>query len=172
MRRHLALLILTTGMLAACSPAPAPPPPPPPDTTAADTAAINKIRDAYSAAWKAGDAERLGSLVSTDVVFYPTNAPAVTGRDAFVADQKKQFADATPNDFAIKSEEMRLAGGWAFDRGTVDISLTPKAKGAKMMTFQSRYIVVLQRQGDGSWLLTRGIDNTPVPMPPPPPAKR
>jgi uncharacterized protein (TIGR02246 family) len=172
MRRHLASLLVATGVLAGCSPAPAPPPPPPPDTTVADTAAINKLRDDYSAAWKAGDADRLGALVSNDVIFYPTNAPSITGRDAFVADQKKQFADATPNEFVIKSEEMKLAGGWAFDRGTVDISLTPKLKGAKMMTFQSRYIVVLQRQGDGSWLLTRGIDNTPMPMAPAPPPKR
>ncbi len=172
MRRHLAVLLVTVGVAAACAPAPAPPPPPPPDTTAADTAAITKTRDEYMAAWKAGNAERLGALVTPDLVFYPENAPAVTGRAAFVASEQKNFAETTPNDFVVKSEEMKIAGGWAFDRGTIDISLTPKAKGAKMMTFQSRYIVILQKQPDGSWLLARGIDNSPTPMPPPPPPKR
>lgn len=162
----LCAVAVVAALAAACAPAP---PPPPPDTRAADTAAINKLRADYQAAWEAGDADKLGTLVTEDAIQYQNGEPTFVGRAAGIAFNKQNFAGMTPARFAIKSEEMKLAGDWAFDRGTLEIEFTPKAPGAKPVTAQLRYIVILRRDTDGAWRLSRGIDNSPAPMPPMPP---
>jgi uncharacterized protein (TIGR02246 family) len=163
LRSVLATLVVFT---VACA---APAPPPPPDTTAADTAAITKLRDTYTAAWKAGDAAQLASLWTEDAVAYPPDAPALTGRAAVLADITAFFGANTPNDYTVTSAEMKVAGDWAYDRGTTDIAFTPKVKGAKMVTMQTRYIVIVRRDTGGAWRLASGIDNTATPMPAPAP---
>jgi len=165
-RVGLAFVVLAV-LAGACAPAP---PPPPPDTSAADNAAIAKLRNDYAAAWKAGDADKLGTYWTTDAVFYPMEQPTLRGRAAIVEFFKGQFAGVTPNDFVINSAGVTLAGNVAVDHGTVDISMTPNAKGAAMMKLEGRFIVVVQKGGDGTWLLRTVIDNSPTPMAPPPPA--
>lgn len=161
-------LVIGIALVGACHPAPPSPPPAPPDTSAVDTAAINKLRADYQAAWEAGDAERLGRLLTDDAVEYPDQQRTM-GRAAQVAFNTKTFSEITPSRFAINSAEMKLMGDWAFDRGTIDIAFTPKAKGAKPIAALSRYIVILHRDSDGMWRIARGIDNAMPPPPPPPP---
>jgi uncharacterized protein (TIGR02246 family) len=161
-------LVIAIALVGACTSAP-PPAPPPPDTSAVDTAAINKLRADYQAAWEAGDAERLGRLVAEDAVQYLDQQRTLVGRAAFVEFNKKSFSEITPSRFKINSEEMKLMGDWAFDRGTIDIAFTPKAKGAKPITSLGRYLVILHRDRDGMWRLARDVDNAMPPPPPPPP---
>ncbi len=166
-RAMLAVVVLP-ALAGACAGTPATPP----DTSAADTVAINKLRSDYGTAWKAADAERLGSFLTVDVAFYPMEQPTVTGRAAAVEFFKAQFAQVTPNEFVIHSEELKLTGQVATDRGTVEIQMTPKAKGAKVITMHTRYMVVLYKSGDGVWLLRSLMDNTAAPaMPPAAPGK-
>jgi uncharacterized protein (TIGR02246 family) len=165
----LTALAFAMSLATACA---APPPPAPaaaPDTTAADAAAVNKLRDDYAAAFKAGEAERVSSLLTADATTMQLDAPTVSGRTAQLEALKGMFSQVTVNEFTIKSDEMRLMGDYAFDRGIVSASMTPKAKGAKAMTAQTRYLVILHREADGAWRLVQDINN-PVP-PPPPPAK-
>jgi uncharacterized protein (TIGR02246 family) len=166
MRFHRAILpfAILAALAGACAPAT---PPPPPDTSAADTAAINKLRSDFAMAWKAGDADRLGTFVTADAALYPMELPTVTGRAAVVDFYRGQFAQVTPNDFVIQSEELKLTGQVATDRGTVELSMTPKAKGATRMTIQARYLVVLYKGGDGTWLLRTIMDNMASPAAPP-----
>jgi ketosteroid isomerase-like protein len=44
--------------------------------------------------------------------------------------------------------------------------MTPKAKG-KPMEESSKYLVILKRQADGSWKISRDIENSNTPMPAP-----
>ncbi len=148
-------------------PHPPPPPPPPPDTTAADTAAIDKLRDDYAAAFKAGDAEKLASLLTEDEVSMAIDMPTSMGRAASLEALKGMFSQMTPTDFTLKSDEMKLMGNFAYDRGTSAATFMPKAKGAKPVTQATRYLVILRRESDGSWKVARDIDNV-MPAPPPP----
>jgi len=157
-------LLLGLLISSACSTPPPPPPPPPPDTTAADTAAINKLRNDFEAGWKAGDADRLAALVTPNVVSMADGQPTVSGKDAWLANQKTQFAGIAVNDVKIKSDDLKLAGSYAFDAGTFDVTFTPKAPKAKPMTMHQRYTVILHKEPDGAWRLYRDIDNA---VPPP-----
>ncbi len=148
-------------------PRPPPPPPPPPDTTAADTAAINQLRDDYVAAFKAGDADKIGSLLTEDEVSMVNDMPTSMGRAASVEALKGMFSQMTPTDFTLTSDEMKLMGGFAYDRGRGTATFTPKAKGAKPVTQATRYLVILRRESDGSWKVARDMDNV-MPAPPPP----
>jgi uncharacterized protein (TIGR02246 family) len=167
-RSKAVLAALTLGLATACAAPAPPPPPPPPDTTAADTAAINKLRDDYAAAFKAADAEKLGTLITEDEVSMGIDLPTTTGRAANVENLKGIFSQMTPTEFILTSDEMKLlGGGYAYDRGTSTATFTPTAKGAKPMTQTTRYLVILRRESDGSWKVARDMDNL-MPAPPKP----
>ena len=146
--------------LAACAPAA---PPPPPDTTAEDTAAINALRDAWVAAYNAGDADAVANLYAENAVDLPMNEPTVTGRAGIRASVAARMAMGKGT-ATVTSEELRLMGTAATDRGTFSVSIVPAA-GGEAMTQGGRYLVVLQKQADGSWKLVAGMDNSPTPMP-------
>ncbi|HEX5213955.1 MAG TPA: nuclear transport factor 2 family protein [Vicinamibacterales bacterium] len=152
-------VLLGLLFVSACSAPPPAPPPPPPDTTAADTAALNQLRSDFEAGWKAGDADKLAALVAPNVVSMADTTPTVSGKDAWLAAQKAQFAQVTVNDVSLKSDELKLMGNYAFDAGTFDVTITPKTPKAKPMTMHQRYMVILHKEPDGVWRLYRDIDN-------------
>ena len=159
--RILAGLVLTAA-LSACAPAA---PPPPPDTTAEDTAAINALRDAWVAAFNAADAEALANMYTEDAIDMGSNEPSLTGRaairDSFVAQFGMGKGTAT-----VTSEELQLAGDWAYDRGMFTLTMTPAAGGDPMTLANDRYLVILRKQADGTWKLARLINNSPTPPAP------
>jgi uncharacterized protein (TIGR02246 family) len=157
--RSSATLIVMLAV-AACAPAA------PPDTTAADTDAINNLRAAWVAAINAEDATKTVALYTADAVRMEDNMPAITGREALQA-AFTGLMSAFDCDVSLTSEELVIAGDWAFDRGQYMLHMMPKDPKAEMIMDQGKYIVVLQRQADGSWLVAREIGNSNVPLPPP-----
>jgi uncharacterized protein (TIGR02246 family) len=132
-------------------------------TTEQDRAGINKTRNEYVAAWKAGDADQLANLYTADaLVLYP-NQPAVVGRSAILAYFKASFAELAPEDFELTSAEIEIAGPWAFDRGTYRWKAVTRASGDPMAD-DGKYLVLLQRQSDGSWKVARDMDNSDRPL--------
>ena len=126
---------------------------------AQDAGAIDKIRAAYASAWNAGSAADIADLYADDAVVLPGNQPTVTGRDAVLNYQQSFFSQYTPGKMELTPEETKVMGDWAFDRGTYHMMATPKG-GGDAVEGQGRYLVILQRQPDGSWKVTRDIDNT------------
>jgi uncharacterized protein (TIGR02246 family) len=139
----------------------------PPDTSAADLEAINAMRSAWVAAINAEDAAALGALYTTDGVRMEDNLPAIVGRDAIEASYK-ELTSAYDCDVSLTPEETRVAGDWAFDRGQFAMHMMPKDPNAPMVMDQGKYLVILQKQADGSWQVAREIGNSNVPLPPPP----
>ena len=152
-----------TAALAACAPAP------PPDTTAEDTAAINTLRDAWTAAYNARDVDTLIGMYTEDAMELPENAPAVMGhaglRDMFTT----QFA-AGQGTATVTSEELQLMGDWAYDRGTFTLTVTPEGGGEPVQAVNARYLVILRQGADGSWKLARLMSNSATPPAPAPAA--
>ena len=128
-----------------------------------DKAGINKTRDEYVSAWKAANAERLADLYTTDAfVLYP-NQPALAGRSAILAYFKSFFAEFAQEDFELMSAEIEVVGPWAFDRGIYRWRAMPRAGGEAIADY-GKYLVILQRQPDGSWKVARDMDNSDRPL--------
>jgi uncharacterized protein (TIGR02246 family) len=125
------------------------------------------MRSAWVAAINAEDAAALGALYTTDGVRMEDNLPAIVGRDAIEASYK-ELTSAYDCDVSLTPEETRVAGDWAFDRGQFAMHMMPKDPNAPMVMDQGKYLVILQKQADGSWQVAREIGNSNVPLPPPP----
>jgi uncharacterized protein (TIGR02246 family) len=120
---------------------------------------IDKTRSEYVAAWKAANASKIAELYTENaLVLYP-NQPAVTGRSAIVKYFERFFAEFPQNEFELTSEEIEIAGQWAFDRGAYRWKGIPRA-GGEPAEDRGKYLVVLQRQASGEWKVARDMDNS------------
>ena len=125
-------------------------------------AEILQVRDAWIAAVKAKDVDRLLSLLTEDAVFMHPNRPAVIGRAANRADLVTAF-EKFQVDQRVVSDETVVAGEWAFDRAHVTTTITP-VSGGNPVTVRSKTITILRRQPDGSWKIARVIGNLDHPV--------
>jgi uncharacterized protein (TIGR02246 family) len=169
MNRHLCVFLVALGLVSGGCSAPAAK-----SNPDADRAAINSVRDQFIAAYKGADADRIAGLYAANAVAMPGDQPTLNGRNEIAKHERDQFSQASVGDVQIKSDEMQLMGDFAFDRGTFSVSMMPKTAGATPIMQTGRYLVILQRQGDGSWKVIEDIDNNaaapmPPPMPPAPP---
>ena len=92
------------------------------------------------------------------MVLYP-NQQSVIGRSAILTYFKSFFDQYTPVDFELLSDEATVAGVWAFDWGTYNLSMMPKG-GGQIVNDQGKYLVILQRQSDGGSKVARDMDNS------------
>lgn len=130
-------------------------------TAEADLAAINNVLNKEVAAINAGDIEGLMAITTDDIVLMPSNEPARVGKEACRSWSQDFFAQFSAQ-YAASSEEVVVAGDWAFQRYSDTITLTPVA-GGEPMELQSKGIHIYQRQPDGSWKVARDIWNSNEP---------
>ncbi len=122
---------------------------------------LDKLRQQYSEAIANGDTEKLVGFYTEDAVLMIPNAPSVVGRNMI----RQQFSEALGKyneKMEIRSEETQLAGDWAYDRGTLLTTVTPKS-GGEPMKMEGKYVVILKKDTDGSWKLSRVIFNENAP---------
>src|SRR5262249_54826688 len=116
----------------------------------ADRAALNKLRDDFVAAFNAADAPQIAAAYSDDAVLMPQNQEPVMGRTAIETYYKGLHTQVNAK-ISLTSQEITMIGeDAALDRGTYVMSITPRA-GATPIEDAGKYLVVLQRQPDGSW---------------------
>lgn len=128
-----------------------------------DLAAITRLRNEYAAAWKVGSAEGVARLYASDaMVLYP-NQPPVAGRPEILTYFKGFYDQFVQDNFELTSEEVQVTGAWALDRGPYRLSMTPR-KGGNPIQDNGKYLVILQRQADGSWKVARDMDNSNRPL--------
>jgi uncharacterized protein (TIGR02246 family) len=143
--------------------------------TSADLKAIQELRSNFEAAMAAGDADKAASLYGPDAIRMVEGQPSIMGREAILASYRMAMAN-DKLELSLNSEETKVAGDWAFDRGQFMNHVTPKAGGPMVMEM-GKYLVILQKQADGSWKVAREIGNSnepppaPAPTAPAPPAK-
>lgn len=147
--------------LSACQPAG--------EQTEADVAAIQALAEEWTAAFNTGDVAGVVAWYTDDAVQMPPNEPANTGPEAIGAWLQAIFAEYSghPGDrivLGLSSQEIQVAGDWAFDRGTYEWTVTPLADGEAIQE-SGKYIVIWQRQPDGSWKMAREIWNSNTPPP-------
>jgi len=126
----------------------------------ADTAAIIDLKNQYRSSQNAGDLDRFMSLWTEDGILMPPNRPPVIGKDQIRVIAKGHF-DKFTIDMDGTEAEVEVAGGWAFTRGTYTVTLTPE-EGGQPVFIDGKYIDILERQSDGSWMMHRTIFNSNV----------
>ena len=159
------LLPLSTLVLVATLVGCAPPPPEPVDT-AADEAAVNDAASAWAAAFNAGNAEGVAGLYTEDAVFMRNHQPTLNGAGAIAAAMRDQM-DAMETMITVSPAETTVLGDTAIGHGTYAMTLTPKAEGSAPVTDEGSYMVVMDRQADGTWKISRHIGNSSLPLPAP-----
>ena len=127
-------------------------------TNQADVQAINKVRAAHIAALNEGDVDAWVAAFSDEGVQMPPNAPANLGSESIRAWSQALLAPFRVQ-FTLFVDEVRVAGGWAFERGTYKINLTPKAGGEPIQDI-GKYITIYEGQPGGAWKMARDIWNS------------
>ena len=127
--------------------------------TQADERAIRKLIDDWMQATAQGDAARVLSLMSDDVVFM-TAGREPFGKQEFAA-QSEGLKDVKLQGVA-KPVEIKVLGDWAYLRNHIDLTMTPK--GGQPTKRAGYTLTILNRQPDGRWVITRDANL----MPPPP----
>jgi uncharacterized protein (TIGR02246 family) len=116
-----------------------------------DEQAIRELVATWLSASKAGDTEKVLSLMADDVVFLRPEQPPMRGKAAFAATQSG-LADI---DLETTSEiqEIKVFGDWAYLWNKLTIVITPK-KGGPSVKRAGNILSILQKQ-NGTWVIFR-----------------
>ncbi len=170
MRRRTVLSALSLIAVAACAPASGAAKPDS-ATAAADQQAIGKLRDAFAAAFKAGDVAAVAALYTSDGLTQPNNQPTGTGPAGLAASYKAFFDQFNFTSFTLTPVKTEASGNVGYDIGTYAWVATPKPKGDTIKA-EGRYVVVLRKGDDGTWKAIADMDNITTAPPPAPPAPK
>jgi uncharacterized protein (TIGR02246 family) len=128
-----------------------------------DLRGVDSCRKEYMSAWLAADANHLANVYTSDaIVLYP-NQPKIVGRAAILRYFKDFFKQYRQDLFELTSEEVKIVGTLAFDRGRYTWRAVPRAGGDPIKD-NGKYLVILQRQENGSWRVARDMDNSDRPL--------
>ena len=129
----------------------------------ADLKAIDKVRDNHVAALNAGNAGAWVAQFADDAVQMPPNAPANVGKE-MIGTWSGGLLSQFRVRFALTVDEVRVVGGWAFERGDYAIRLDP-ATGGPSMQDSGKYITIYQKSPSKTWQMARDIWNSSNPPP-------
>ncbi len=154
------LILLSLLLIAGCTPTE---PVEEASTTEADVEAINQLPATFAAALNAGDLDGIMAGFTDDAVRMPPNAPAIIGKESI---RSLMQTNLEQNTYQLDNppEEVQVSGDLAFARGTYTVTVTPKAGGESIQR-EGKYLVVFQKQPDGSWKAARDIWNSDNPPP-------
>jgi len=118
-----------------------------------DEQAIRDLVANWMSATKAGDLQKVLSLMSEDVVFYVAGQPPMRGREgfaaAFEAGRGKFTMDGTSD-----IVELTVVGDVAYLSNHIRLTVTPAAGGPSIRR-SGHTLTVLRKQPAGNWVLVR-----------------
>jgi len=110
--------------------------------------AIAATREAFVEAVRSGDAEAAAAVYASGARLLPPVAAPLEGREA-IASYWQAGVDAGLVEAALEARELRRFDGVAYEVGRYSLRLEP-ADGATVVD-RGAYVLVHERQGDGSW---------------------
>ena len=155
------VLILAAG----CAAPPAEEAPAPEvDPVAENEAALSELAAKYLQALNRGDADGLAVLYTEDAVRMQSNSTPKVGRDAIRLFAAADFANLNW-DMQLRVDETEYSGDLAFVLGTYALSLTSKEDPSVVVHQEvGKWMDLMRRQEDGSWLIAREISNRDHPL--------
>jgi uncharacterized protein (TIGR02246 family) len=115
-----------------------------------ESVAINALYTEWSKATATRGAEGYISFFVADGAVLPPNASPVEGHEAIREWIQKELDTYTVKDARFLPGPLRITNGWAMRRFTISGKRVPK-KGGDPVSFNNKYLDVLQKQADGSW---------------------
>ena len=144
-----AMMLLILG-LACCDKAGVP-------DEASDISEIKALSATRAKAFNEGNADVIAAAFAESGILMAPDMTSMTGREAVrgyyqrIFDQYKTFLESG-------YEEVRVSGNLAYGVGYAKVKLVPH-NGGDTLVSTAKYINILQRQDDGSWLTTHDIWN-------------
>lgn len=126
--------------------------------------AIRQQVERLSAAVDTSNSEEFASLFAPDAVFMPYNQKHVAGRQAIRTWAQEMFVLYDYDKTAIHLDYVEVIDTWAFVRGSYAQNLFPRS-GGPVLHATGSFVHTLQRQEDGSWLLSNTIWSNSSPLP-------
>jgi uncharacterized protein (TIGR02246 family) len=123
-----------------------------------DVRILSEIRERLTAAENAGDPEPICAAMADDVVLMVPSAPVQEGRAAcatFLRELLPSLLQEFERHIIYTSAEARVLGDSAFDRGTFEFSVAPRAGGPSQKS-TGKYFWLYARS-DETWKLARVI---------------
>jgi uncharacterized protein (TIGR02246 family) len=139
------------------------------DTSAAGDVepAIQASVAAYSRSLQAGQVDSFAALFTDDAVLLPPNAPAVRGREG----ARSILAPMIFTEMRGTALEIENRGDLAVARGVY--AFTGRLKAAPTIVRDTgKWVAVLRRQPDGTWLIATNVWNSDLPLAPSAPPTR
>ena len=100
----------------------------------------------------------LKAACNDDGVHMSSNTPAILGSESIRA-WSQAFLALFRAQFTLSVDEVRVAGGWAFERDTYKINLPPKTGGEPMQEI-GKYTTIYERQPGSAWGIAHDIRNS------------
>lgn len=116
-----------------------------------DEQAIRELITTWLSATKAGDTDRVLSLMAEDAVFLMPGRPPMRGRAAFAAAQAG--LDQIDIEATSEIEEIKVFGQWTYIWTKLSVVITPK-KGGTPNKRARNTLTILQKKA-GAWVLFR-----------------
>ena len=126
--------------------------------TDADVAAIENLIEQAKDTYVARDWEKFSGLFTNDGVWMPANRLPLIGKEAWWSWVQRGWEQSSVEQIDLSSEEIVVAGDWAFERHNEMIIYKGKESGETRQRY-NKGIWILQRQEDGSWKIARYIWN-------------
>jgi uncharacterized protein (TIGR02246 family) len=140
-----------------------------------DVEAIKMISQELDVAFQAGDVTAFVALITEDAIFMPPNEPTLHGKQAvesrYQAMFQKLFETFRQVEHTLTVEEVKICKGWAFARGSYNLTLVPKTGDWKVQN-SGKNIHIYEKQPDGAWRISRDIWNSNNPPPPKAPPEK
>ncbi len=146
-------ITFSSVLLVACAP------PGVEDTSEADREAIKTVTEQSREAYMARDWNRFSGHFTEDAIWMPDNVLPLTGKAAWWS-FVEQFWDSTAVvEMDLVSEEIIVAGDWAFQRMTETTVTVPTSGDGESSTSRFKIVWLFHREADGSWKIARFIWN-------------
>ncbi len=133
--------------------------------TAADAGDARQAIDAamarYIGAVTRGDTAVIAASLTDDPVIVLPSGPALKGKSEVTRMFAGMFVTSPVKALEPTRADLKVTGDVAVETGTFEVRMQPA--GGKQMIDKGQYMIVWQRQPDGSWKMARGFNRSDAP---------
>jgi uncharacterized protein (TIGR02246 family) len=127
------------------------------DGLSATRTAIESANNQFTAAFERGDGKALAGMYTADAIAFPPDHEMIRGNEAIGQFWQATHASGVKH-AVLTTVAVDRSGDLAVEVGTAALTIQPE--GQAQTTAAVKYVVVWQRQKDGTWKLHRDIWNS------------